>query len=52
MPLGAALGVVTYGGRLHLTLRYRHTEFDAVAAEQFLALFRGVLAWPAGPAVV
>jgi NRPS condensation-like uncharacterized protein len=49
MPLGAALGVVTHSGRLHLTLRYRHAEFDAVAAEQFLALFRGVLAWPAAP---
>jgi NRPS condensation-like uncharacterized protein len=52
MPLGAALGVVTHGGRLHLTLRYRHTEFDGVAAGQFLALFRGVLAWPAGAIVV
>lgn len=46
MPLGAALGVLTHGGRMHLTLRYRHAEFDRTAAEQFLALFRGVLAWP------
>ena len=43
----AALGVLTHGERLHLTLRYRHAEFDRAAAEQFLALFRGVLAWPA-----
>jgi NRPS condensation-like uncharacterized protein len=50
MPLGAALGVLTHGGRLHLTLRYRHAEFDPAAAEQFLALFRGVLAWPADAA--
>jgi NRPS condensation-like uncharacterized protein len=44
MPLGAALGVVAHGGRLHLTLRYRHAQFDRAAAKQFLALFRGVLA--------
>jgi NRPS condensation-like uncharacterized protein len=47
MPLGAALGVVTHGGRLHLTLRYRHAQFDRDSARRFLALFRGVLAWPA-----
>lgn len=48
MPLGAALGVVAYGGRLQLTLRYRHAQFDDTAARQFLALVRGVLAWPEG----
>ena len=47
MPLGAAIGVVAHGERLHLTLRYRHAQFDRAAAKQFLALFRGVLAWPA-----
>jgi NRPS condensation-like uncharacterized protein len=46
MPLGAAVGVVAHGGRLHLTLRYRHAQFDRTAARQFLALLRGVLAWP------
>ncbi|MDA0164339.1 condensation domain-containing protein [Solirubrobacter ginsenosidimutans] len=46
MPLGAAIGVVAHGGSLHLTLRYRHAQFDRAAARQFLALFRGVLAWP------
>jgi NRPS condensation-like uncharacterized protein len=47
MPLGAAIGVVAHGERLHLTLRYRHAQFDRAAAKQFLALFRAVLAWPA-----
>jgi NRPS condensation-like uncharacterized protein len=47
MPLGTAIGVVAHDGRLHLTLRYRHAQFDRAAAKQFLALFRGVLAWPA-----
>jgi NRPS condensation-like uncharacterized protein len=47
MPLGAALGVITHDGRVHLTLRYRHAAFDRAAAERFLALYRGVLAWPA-----
>lgn len=47
MPLGAAVGAVTHRGRLQLTLRYRHAQFDHPAARQFLALLRGVLAWPA-----
>ena len=40
MPLGASLGVVTLGGRMFVTLRYRHALFDAAAASQFLAGFK------------
>jgi NRPS condensation-like uncharacterized protein len=43
MPLGASLGAATVGGRLFLTLRYRHAQFGAVAAERFLATLRSVL---------
>jgi hypothetical protein len=38
------MGVATLGGRLFLTLRYRHALFDAGAASAFLAMFRDVLA--------
>jgi NRPS condensation-like uncharacterized protein len=37
MPLGASLGAVTLGGRLFVTLRYRHALFDRDAASRFLA---------------
>jgi NRPS condensation-like uncharacterized protein len=37
MPLGASLGAATLDGRLFLTLRYRHAQFDADAAAAFLA---------------
>jgi NRPS condensation-like uncharacterized protein len=43
MPLGTALGVLTLDGRLHLTLRYRHAQFDQTAAEAFLAGYRDTL---------
>jgi NRPS condensation-like uncharacterized protein len=43
MPLGASLGAATLDGRLFLTLRHRHAQFDTTAAEEFLALFRQVL---------
>ncbi|MEA2421976.1 MAG: hypothetical protein QOF55_1075, partial [Thermoleophilaceae bacterium] len=43
MPLGASLGVVTLDGRLFMTLRYRHSLFDADAARGFLATLRDVL---------
>jgi NRPS condensation-like uncharacterized protein len=43
MPLGAALGVVTHGGRLQLALRYRHPQFDPPAARAFIQLYRDVL---------
>ena len=43
MPLGASFGVLTVGGRLQLTLRYRHAQFDEDAAQAFLDIYRGVL---------
>jgi NRPS condensation-like uncharacterized protein len=43
MPLGAALGVATHHGRLHLTLRYRHAQFDQAAASAFVRLYHDVL---------
>jgi NRPS condensation-like uncharacterized protein len=43
MPLGAALGAATLDGRLFLTLRHRHPQFGAAAAEEFLALYKQVL---------
>jgi NRPS condensation-like uncharacterized protein len=43
MPLGASLGAATLDGRLFITLRYRHSLFDADAAAAFLATFAGVL---------
>jgi NRPS condensation-like uncharacterized protein len=53
MPLGASFGVVTVGGALQLTLRYRHAQFDEDAARAFLDVYRAVLQPPAlgpGPA--
>jgi NRPS condensation-like uncharacterized protein len=43
MPLGASLGVVTLNGSMFVTLRYRHSLFDADAARDFLALLKQVL---------
>jgi NRPS condensation-like uncharacterized protein len=43
MPLGAAIGAVTHGNRLHLALRYRHAQFDPRAAGAFARLYRDVL---------
>jgi NRPS condensation-like uncharacterized protein len=43
MPLGAALGVLTVEGALHVTLRYRHAQFDQDAATAFLGIYRDVL---------
>jgi NRPS condensation-like uncharacterized protein len=43
MPLGVAVGVVTVRNRLHVTLRYRHAQFDAAAARRFSELYRAVL---------
>jgi NRPS condensation-like uncharacterized protein len=37
MPLGASLGAATLDGHLFITLRYRHAQFDAAAADAFLA---------------
>jgi NRPS condensation-like uncharacterized protein len=43
MPLGVAIGVATLDDRLHLTLRYRHAQFDRAAARRFSELYRDVL---------
>ena len=43
MPLGIGIGVVTVDDRLHVTVRYRHTQFDRAAARRFTELYRGVL---------
>ena len=43
MPLGASLGVVTLGGRLFATLRYRHSLFHKDAAARFLTTLKDAL---------
>ncbi|MCW3065866.1 MAG: hypothetical protein JWN32_3038 [Solirubrobacterales bacterium] len=43
MPLGAALGVATVDGRLHVTMRYPHAQFDRAAAHAFAEVYRDVL---------
>jgi NRPS condensation-like uncharacterized protein len=43
MPLGTCVGALTFNGRLHLVLRYRHAQFDRPAARAFFHMFRGVL---------
>ena len=43
MPLGTCVGALTFGGRLHVTLRYRHAQFDRAAARAFCRMFREVL---------
>jgi NRPS condensation-like uncharacterized protein len=43
MPLGAALGAATLDERLFITLRYRHAQFDAQAATQFLTEYKRTL---------
>jgi NRPS condensation-like uncharacterized protein len=43
MPLGTCVGALTFDGRLHLALRYRHAQFDRAAAHAFFRTFREVL---------
>jgi hypothetical protein len=43
MPLGIGVGAVTVADRLHLTVRYRHTQFGGAAARRFTELYRSVL---------
>jgi NRPS condensation-like uncharacterized protein len=43
MPLGAAIGAGTVGGRLHITLRYPHAQFDAEGASEFAGVYRDAL---------
>ena len=42
-PLGAAIGIGTFGGRLHVAMRYPHSQFDRAGARAFGALYREVL---------
>jgi NRPS condensation-like uncharacterized protein len=44
MPLGVGVGAVTLRGRLYVTVRYRHAQFDRAAARRFAELYRQVLA--------
>jgi NRPS condensation-like uncharacterized protein len=39
MPCGVSIGAVTVGGRLHLSFRYRHPQFDQEAAGRFAERF-------------
>jgi NRPS condensation-like uncharacterized protein len=43
MPMGIGVGAVTVDGEMFLTLRYRHPQFDAPAAQEFSELLREVL---------
>lgn len=43
MPMGANIGAATVNGQLFVTLRYRHPQFDAVAAAEFADLYRDIL---------
>jgi NRPS condensation-like uncharacterized protein len=43
MPLGAAIGAATVGGRLHVTMRYPHAQFDRAGAHAFVDVYRDVL---------
>jgi hypothetical protein len=43
MPLGAAMGAATVGGRLHVTVRYAHAQFGSGAARAFASVYRDVL---------
>jgi NRPS condensation-like uncharacterized protein len=43
MPRGLAVGAVSVGGRLYLSVRYRLTLLDQAAAQAFMAGFRAAL---------
>jgi NRPS condensation-like uncharacterized protein len=43
MPLGLSIGTVTVGGRLHVSYRYRHPQFDAEAATRFAATYESTI---------
>jgi hypothetical protein len=43
MPMGIGVGAVTVDGKMFITVRYRHPQFDAAAAEQFTDLLHAVL---------
>ncbi|MDQ4098655.1 MAG: hypothetical protein M3144_12410 [Actinomycetota bacterium] len=48
MPCGLSIGAVTVGGRLHLSFRYRHPQFDQAAAGRFADRFVAELERVAG----
>lgn len=39
MPMGLGIGVVSCGGAMHFSLRYRHPQMSAAAARRFACLF-------------
>lgn len=43
MPLGVSVGAATLGEKLFLSFRYRREQFDHIAAQDFVVLFRQVL---------
>ena len=43
MPLGLSMGTATLGGRLHMTYRYRHPQFDRDAARRFAERYEAAL---------
>jgi NRPS condensation-like uncharacterized protein len=43
MPLGLSMGTVTLGGRMHVTYRYRHPQFDRDAARRFAEGYEAAL---------
>jgi hypothetical protein len=49
MPLGLAIGTATMNGRLFLSLRYRHRQFDDAAANRFADLYLERLRALCGP---
>ena len=49
MPRGLAIGAVSAGGRLYLSVRYRLALMDQAAAEDFAACFRAAIAELARP---
>jgi NRPS condensation-like uncharacterized protein len=50
MPRGLAVGAITVGGRLHLSVHYRHALLDRAAAEDFTDAYCRALGELAGPA--
>jgi hypothetical protein len=39
MPRGVTVGAATVRDRLHVSVRYRHAQFDQQAAARFVAMF-------------
>ena len=43
MPLGLSMGTVTLAGRMHVTYRYRHPQFDREAVRRFAERYEATL---------